>query len=755
MHTPSIAPWWSWLVLSGLLITGCGTQSKAPELGFSNRALNEKFGVERNTGAGHLPYLGLALAGGGTKASGFSMGVLKGLVESGQMEHMDIISSVSGGSYAAYWYYSRLVFDDPTFELNRPTSNAFKQALFLDCFPSRYMKTLGISWTPTEPWLTGQPLPCPPENNTNLLKIARDDQFATDEKRQKTQHQYELRLAALNRPELGKDPYREQNYLRGYQDIFSTGLNAFGAHAFDYSTTEDDQRFTNETIEMVPLEVGSIVLNAIANIAFDWNINVSSTQYAYAKGIARTYGASAPDCDQDSDACITTMYGTSIRLEGDIDQARSLSYAQLRRAYEVKHAPLWIINATSGEDRSVLDIGDQQPFYLSAFEVNAYQYGSGLYGYWPGQLADLTPAKAVVSSAAFLDSQQKVLTEPPERNLINALQKLTALDWGLSFRNPNNTSDTLNALHYLLPFPLYHVDRLVDAKHSTFIHLSDGGMSENLGAYALVRRGVSNLIISDHAQDREGWMADVCRLKDGLNDQGLTLLLPGLSSLEKQCKIVKNELTGYDIYAWEHPVLVGCIVSASIANSNCENLPPNLSDDHYAAHVFLIKPALGTRSMRTQLQSISDACSQGGNEHCQKIILGACTTPNGSEDSPMWQGAPPPSCEMYAFASINFANSGGMASDGCPNFPQFGTVALTMDSSPWIYGAMRDLAAYYTTRVSWFFDKNGIINEDHFLDELRYQRRHAMPLLVDAKLRKQGAPRSCEFKTANQTTKST
>ncbi|URM26313.1 patatin-like phospholipase family protein [Pseudomonas frederiksbergensis] len=755
MRIPVARLWWQCLALSCLLTVGCSAPPHAPELDYSRKTLDHEFGAERRQTAGHLPYLGLALAGGGTKASGFSIGVLKGLVESGQMEQVDIISSVSGGSYAAYWYYARLVFDDPTFGLDQPTSSTFRQALFLDCFPSRYMKTLGVTWPSSDPWLAGQPIPCPPQNNTNLLKIAAEDKFKDDAQRQETQHQYDLRLAALDRPELGKDPYRAQNALRGYQDIFSTGRNFFGAHAFDYNTTEDDQRFANETLEMVPLEVGSIVLNAFANIAFDWNINVSSTQRAYAKGIERTYGASAPNCDEHDNACITSMYGTSIRLEGDIEQAKSLSYAQIQRAFEVKGAPLWIINATAGEDRSAFDVGEQLPFYLSAFEVSPYHYGSGLYGYWPGHLADLTPAKAVLSSAAFLDSQQKVEAEPPLRNLYNAGQKIAALDWGLSFPNPNNSSDIIYGSHYLLPFPLYHVDRLDDAKHSTFIHLSDGGMSENLGAYALVRRGVSNLIISDHAQDREGWMADICRLRDGLDKQGLTLLLPGLSSLDRQCKIVKYELTGYDIYAWEHPVLVGCIVSKALASSNCEKLPVNLSKDQYAAHLFVIKPALGTKSMQTQLQSINKACTQGSKEKCQRFVRQACTTPNGTNDSPMWQGAPAPSCEVYAFISKNFNNSAGIASDGCPNFPQFGTVALTADSSPWIYGAMRDLAAYYTTRVSWFFAQGGLINEDHFLEELRYQRRNAMPLLVDAKLRKPGAKRTCDFKAPRQTTKST
>lgn len=78
--------------------------------------------------------------------------------------------------------------------------------------------------------------------------------------------QFDQLMDALDRPELGSDPYRFQNYLRGYQDIFSTGLNMFGAHAFDYTTTDEDGRFSNEVVELIPMEVGSVVANAFGNI---------------------------------------------------------------------------------------------------------------------------------------------------------------------------------------------------------------------------------------------------------------------------------------------------------------------------------------------------------------------------------------------------------------------------------------------------------------------------------------------------------
>ena len=58
---------------------------------------------------GTQPKLGLALAGGGTKAGNFAIGVLQGLTEAEVMGQVDAVSTVSGGGYAALWYFSRLL----------------------------------------------------------------------------------------------------------------------------------------------------------------------------------------------------------------------------------------------------------------------------------------------------------------------------------------------------------------------------------------------------------------------------------------------------------------------------------------------------------------------------------------------------------------------------------------------------------------------------------------------------------------------
>ncbi|MEE9433735.1 MAG: patatin-like phospholipase family protein [Sphingorhabdus sp.] len=49
---------------------------------------------------------GLALSGGGIRAGYYSLGAMKALYDGGWLQEVDILSSVSGGGYAAYWLMS-------------------------------------------------------------------------------------------------------------------------------------------------------------------------------------------------------------------------------------------------------------------------------------------------------------------------------------------------------------------------------------------------------------------------------------------------------------------------------------------------------------------------------------------------------------------------------------------------------------------------------------------------------------------------
>ena len=73
--------------------------------------------AERQMLGGRSPEWGLALSGGGLRSALFSVGALKAMYDAGLLERMDIVSSVSGGGYAAYWLYSQ---HDPTAAAAQP-----------------------------------------------------------------------------------------------------------------------------------------------------------------------------------------------------------------------------------------------------------------------------------------------------------------------------------------------------------------------------------------------------------------------------------------------------------------------------------------------------------------------------------------------------------------------------------------------------------------------------------------------------------
>jgi hypothetical protein len=69
---------------------------------------------------------GLALSGGGLRSAAFSIGVLKALHQQKLLDHIDVISSVSGGGYASYWMYSKYDGDPAT----RFGDGAFDDSVF-------------------------------------------------------------------------------------------------------------------------------------------------------------------------------------------------------------------------------------------------------------------------------------------------------------------------------------------------------------------------------------------------------------------------------------------------------------------------------------------------------------------------------------------------------------------------------------------------------------------------------------------------
>lgn len=712
------------------MITSCAAVPPPDEIE-PKKYFNEGTDI-RKASKGKAPQLGLALAGGGTKAGDFSIGVLQGLTEAGIMDQVDAVSTVSGGGYAALWYFARLLNGDDSERSDSPKLSQQKiaQTFFADCLPFVYVAYLGSSIeNEQEPRWAG---PCPKNEYTNFSKM--EKAFEHDE-------------------------VRFQNYLRGYQDVMAW------IQPFDYRVTPSDY-FVNATeiTGLALLSAAATVVQLLPNVVFDWEMPISPTRETYRAGILRAFGAATPNCFKDGSAC-----QDGERRSGQLDWVQAqMKFSLLRQEYEKGNIPLWIINATAGEDRVPWSVG-QKAFRFTSFEFSPYGSGSHLFGYSRHSLGELLPWQAALASAAFLDSQQRVFN-PKLNSTANVLMRTFTFDWGHSIPN-NRVSWWKHAFHKILPWPLYlgHGRSGNSADNHVKIRLSDGGQSENLGAYALIQRNLPIMILSDHSADRSGRMGDLCRLKNGLeNESGdkgrLYVIVPGLKKLEQVCA---EEDIGYDIFKWQHPILLGCITSNS-KDANCSGVKG--SDRHHFQKIFIIKPAIpdsnakleiGKALARKSLVKIRSKCenkAQGGKE-CVETLREVCfQLPAGKPYLPPVMGFPVSenpwryeshiSCELLGFminnALIKETSDDGTSeyvsnkegtnkNDGCPYFPQSSTVDITTNSSPFLYGAYRELGRYYARQLGWFFGGesehrplNDATMQSRYDSVLAYQWKHPM-----------------------------
>lgn len=707
------------LIFLAMLLAGCASTSLPGAIDSrSYFAQGVEARIRGNNGI--APTVGLALAGGGTKAANFSIGVLQGLTEAGVMKRVDAVSTVSGGGYAALWYFARLLNPDEHPKKSRGISRQqFVTEFFIDCVPYKYFDYGYISESTRQ---VASSKVCP-NGLTNFVKTTR----------------------APGHPDHSgflQDEARYQNYLRGYQDLF--GWIA----PFRYSeTTNGKPQVILDFIGLTLLTIGAMGGNVVPNLVFDWEIPMSPSRWRYETGIVRTFGATPPNCSQHSATC-----DEDIRPTGDEEWVRTqFTFDLLRQEYEKGAVPLWIINTTAGENRSWRYLNGtpvQKRFQLTAFEFSPYGSGSGLFDYSTKQLNNLRPWEAAISSAAFLDSQQKVLRK--WLALANPALKLTTLDWGRSVPNPH-VSLAENILHKLLPFPLYLLHGRAGDSAGDFVNirLSDGGQSENLGAYALIQRKLEDIIVSDHSADRSGSMADICRLKYGLlRDQAqepLYLYLPGLANLDQVCN--QDLEMGYDIFRWEHPIVLGCITS-NARDVTCSG-EQQFGRIHFQ-RLYLIKPALPSSQSHHEFGSVlakvatvcrfgssTEACKTAVRENCHHFLtgnsysrqIGGTTGPTQS-----WHFENDVSCELIGFMMINAFNKGGIDDDDlCPYVPQNGTAAITGDSSPFLFGAYRELGHYYARQLGWFFGV-GVeqlpvdtgLRQARYREEIAYQMKNAL-----------------------------
>ena len=673
---------------------------------FSDRDLRKRFCLELATTSRDCenesgpPYeVGLALSGGGAKAASYAMGVLAGLHREGILQkNIDIISTVSGGGYAALWYYSRLtdLYLDPlrytTTRQQAKAQQAAQQAsdhldptapFFEDCIPWKYAGLLGL----------------PPGSVTGEGEYQ------------------DICPAGDPRAFVPQDKFRYQNHLRQYADVFS---NDFG---------ERPERLQGDVGKALGLTLVTLPGHLFANILFDWNLEVSPSQRQYRQGIERTFGLPPVNL---SDGC-----GSDIRADGTANcesvrpvpnhlVGRGLTFSTLqltrgegeaRRAddgFALPRVPFLVVNTTAGVSATPFDLLEQKlpDFEDSVFEFTPTGYGSRLYGYWPGSHPEVDVVTAVSASAAFFDSQQRSYGGV-RRFFIGAGLRFFQLDWGLDIANPWQP-DRVRGLHKALPFPFYYFHRQTKNPNAPDIHLADGGQSDNTGIFSLVRRGVRTILFADAAQDTNGKFKDLCVLQQKLQTKSLYLFMPGLKqenlSFSEQCEEAKNPryaaAEGHSPWKMAKGALQKGCITRNASDTTC------LLEDTggYGARLYVLKPSLNMEKLKPALMEC--------HASAQKRLNTDTGTKTVSNDA-FYATKGTPECvaafnsvrkevedfpaEIFGFLSTSRNWNPNLRSTSeaqkNPVFPQHPTWLVTLDSSPWTYGAYRELGRWHVSQL--------------------------------------------------------
>jgi hypothetical protein len=480
---------------TGKIVTRCDVHN------IDDESLKADYFAERAhfTPGSNKPTIGLALSGGGTKAGMFSHGVLHGLHDANVLKHVDAISSVSGGGYAAYWYFSKLLESsrDPSFNINQ---------IFDDCLPYYWV------------------------------------QFGTDE------HNKAAMDAAVRRPPTPNmgicdnashfrvkgtsgvdDPFRWQAHLVRWPDVFQR------------EPTYLDGGWQNRPEGPIRDGIAKAIL--IEPLG-----GKSEIPLLYQHGIERTWGLNPLPRDpllvannkkhkagerinwrySNADWSAPSVLGVPMP---HVDE-KTTQWSQLRKLYDAntdgRTLPLWIVNTNDG------DKGEDNTSKI--FEITPFGYGTsnprfpGYRNVTPDRTLSFSNLSTSVRAAAgFADAQG--LEHAQLRTFIKRVAKIfPGAEWGI---------DT----NVVTADGQYHK-----------VHLSDGGGADNLGLYSLLKRGLDDIIIVDTAADGAGAMDDLCAIKRALGTD-LKLEFPALNKFEDVCG-EKSKLV-YNVSAWKNPVVKG------------------------------------------------------------------------------------------------------------------------------------------------------------------------------------------------------
>jgi hypothetical protein len=185
---------------------------------------------------------------------------------------------------------------------------------------------------------------------------------------------------------------------------------------------------------------------------------------------------------------------------------KDMSFPEIAPLIKTNNLPYFIINTSAVVDYS----SDYHGSKLSnrVFEFTPLRFGSDGYGY--SDRFPITMGKAVSISGAAVDLSHTV----PGR-IESILLSILNIDLGYYIENYNNNGKH-DDLMRLIPF--YFLINQNDL-NGTDIYLTDGGHSENLGMYSLVKRLCKRIIVVDATYDPNYQFTNYFKIKNALRSE--------------------------------------------------------------------------------------------------------------------------------------------------------------------------------------------------------------------------------------------
>jgi hypothetical protein len=268
-------------------------------------------------------------------------------------------------------------------------------------------------------------------------------------------------------------------------------------------------------------------VNFLLNGLFASNTNTTSSRAYYEHVIKRTF-YSDPD-------------RSLLSLNNAIIQAPTLK--KFRTSIIDDNLPYFVISTTA-------DIDIDKSYFKSrlknaVFEFTPLRIGSDGFGY-EDEFPDYTIADAVSISGAALDSSQV------PGKFESLLASMLNMDQGYYIKNYADKKKKYRFFKKITPFPFHYLweENSHRRDHKGMdIYLTDGGHSENLGAYSLVRRFSGHIIIVDAEYDKKYEFDAYHRLKDAIkNEMHAELIVEDIENrcvdgkMEKDEDATKNEI---------------------------------------------------------------------------------------------------------------------------------------------------------------------------------------------------------------------